>query len=70
MAVTNGGGWAGKMLRVDLTTRTITTQDTFPTYEQYWGGAGIRHAGSFGTKSRRAPIRTRPTTSSSSTPAS
>jgi aldehyde:ferredoxin oxidoreductase len=28
-------------LRVDLTSRTITVQDTFPQFEQYWGGAGF-----------------------------
>ncbi len=41
MAKYEGGGWTGKILRVDLTTRTATAEDTFPKYEKYWGGAGL-----------------------------
>ena len=33
-------GWTGKMLRVNLTTRSIVTEDTMK-YKDFIGGAGI-----------------------------
>jgi aldehyde:ferredoxin oxidoreductase len=35
------GGWAGKVLRVDLSTGKITTEDTIEKYRDYLGGTGI-----------------------------
>ncbi|MCE5335954.1 MAG: aldehyde ferredoxin oxidoreductase [Desulfobacteraceae bacterium] len=35
------GGWAGKVLRVDLSTGRITTEDTVEKYRDYVGGTGI-----------------------------
>ena len=35
------GGWAGKVLRVDLSTGRITTEDTVEKYKDYIGGTGI-----------------------------
>ena len=42
MSVKNGiNGWAGSILRVNLTTGAITTEDTLPKYKPYIGGMGI-----------------------------
>jgi len=38
MAIT--GGFTGKVLRVDLTARTATTEATFPRFNLFWGGHG------------------------------
>ncbi len=35
------GGWAGKVLRIDLSTRRISTEDTIEKYKDYLGGTGI-----------------------------
>lgn len=35
------GGWTGKTLRVDLTTRTSTVEDTLTKYKDFWGGTGM-----------------------------
>ncbi len=35
------GGWAGKVLRVDLSTRRISTDDTIEKYKDFLGGTGI-----------------------------
>ena len=35
------GGWAGKVLRVDLSTGRISTEDTIERYKDYLGGTGI-----------------------------
>jgi len=35
------GGWAGKVLRVDLSTRRSWTEDTLEKYKDYVGGTGI-----------------------------
>jgi aldehyde:ferredoxin oxidoreductase len=35
------GGWAGKVLRVDLSTGRISTEDTVEKYKDYLGGTGI-----------------------------
>jgi aldehyde:ferredoxin oxidoreductase len=35
------GGWAGKVLRVDLSTGRISTEDTIEKYKDYLGGTGI-----------------------------
>ncbi|MCE5282284.1 MAG: aldehyde ferredoxin oxidoreductase [Deltaproteobacteria bacterium] len=35
------GGWAGKVLRVDLSTGRIWTEDTIEQYREYLGGTGI-----------------------------
>lgn len=35
------GGWAGKVLRVDLSTGRITMEDTVEKYKNYVGGTGI-----------------------------
>lgn len=35
------GGWAGKVLRVDLSTGRITTEDTVEKYKDYIGGTGL-----------------------------
>ena len=35
------GGWAGKVLRVDLSTGGIRTEDTIERYKDYLGGTGI-----------------------------
>lgn len=35
------GGWAGKVLRVDLSSRRITTEDTVEKYKDYIGGTGL-----------------------------
>lgn len=35
------GGWTGKVLRVDLTTRTTSVENTLEKYADFWGGAGI-----------------------------
>ena len=40
MTETVSYGWAGKILRVDLTTRSITTEPTEP-YKHYIGGMGL-----------------------------
>ncbi len=37
----NHGGWAGKVLRIDLSTRRISTEDTIEKYKDYLGGTGI-----------------------------
>jgi len=37
----SNGGWAGKVLRVDLSTGRIWTEDTIEKYKDYLGGAGI-----------------------------
>lgn len=42
MSVKNGiNGWAGSVLRVNLTTGAITTEDTLPKYKPYIGGMGL-----------------------------
>ena len=42
MSVKNGiNGWAGTILRVNLTTGSITKEDTLPKYRPYIGGMGI-----------------------------
>ena len=42
MSVKNGiNGWAGTVLRVNLTTGAITTEDTLPKYKPFIGGMGI-----------------------------
>lgn len=35
------GGWAGRVLRVDLSTGKISTEDTIEKYKDYLGGTGI-----------------------------
>ena len=35
------GGWAGKVLRIDLSTGGISTEDTIEKYKDYLGGTGI-----------------------------
>ena len=35
------GGWAGKVLRVDLSTGRISTEDTIEKYKDFLGGTGI-----------------------------
>jgi aldehyde:ferredoxin oxidoreductase len=35
------GGWAGKVLRIDLSTGRISTEDTIEKYKDYLGGTGI-----------------------------
>ncbi len=35
------GGWAGKVLRVDLSSRKITTEDTLEKFRNFLGGTGI-----------------------------
>jgi aldehyde:ferredoxin oxidoreductase len=35
------GGWTGKTLRVNLTTRTVTAEDTLAKYGKFWGGTGM-----------------------------
>jgi aldehyde:ferredoxin oxidoreductase len=37
------GGWTGKVLRVDLTTRTSSVEDTLADYGNYWGGSGMAY---------------------------
>lgn len=42
MSVKNGiNGWAGNVLRVNLTTGAVTTEDTLPKYKDYIGGMGL-----------------------------
>ena len=42
MSVLNGiNGWAGSVLRINLTTGSITTEDTLPKYKDYIGGMGL-----------------------------
>ena len=42
MSAKNGvNGWAGTILRVNLTTGTFTFEDTLPKYKDYIGGLGI-----------------------------
>ena len=42
MSVKNGiNGWAGSVLRINLTTGSITTEDTLPKYKPYIGGMGL-----------------------------
>lgn len=42
MSVKNGiNGWAGSVLRINLTTGAITTEDTLPKYKPYIGGMGL-----------------------------
>ena len=41
MKAGNYGGWAGKILRVDLSTGRIWTEDTIERYKDYLGGTGI-----------------------------
>lgn len=42
MSVKNGiNGWAGTILRINLTTGAITTEDTLPKYKPYIGGMGL-----------------------------
>ncbi len=38
------GGWAGKVLRVDLSTGRISTEDTIQKYTDYLGGTGIGYS--------------------------
>src|SRR3972149_1938869 len=35
------GGWTGKVLRVDLTTGKITSEDTIKKYKDFVGGQGL-----------------------------
>ena len=57
MSVKNGiNGWAGSILRINLTTGTITTEDTLPKYKPYIGGMASATRSS-GTRSRLMPIR-------------
>lgn len=35
------GGWTGKTLRVNLTTRTSTVENTLDKYGEFWGGAAM-----------------------------
>ena len=35
------GGWTGKILRVDLTTKKVTSVPTLPKYQDYMGGSGL-----------------------------
>lgn len=35
------GGWTGKTLRVNLTTRESTVEDTLVKYKDFWGGTGM-----------------------------
>ncbi len=35
------GGWTGKTLRVNLTTRTSTVEATLDKYKDFWGGTGM-----------------------------
>ena len=37
------GGWTGKTLRVNLTTRTSTVEDTLVKYKDFWGGTGMAY---------------------------
>jgi aldehyde:ferredoxin oxidoreductase len=37
------GGFTGKTLRVDLTTRTVTVEDTLTKYGKFWGGTGMAY---------------------------
>lgn len=42
MSVKNGiNGWAGSIARVNLTTGTVTIEDTLPKYKPYIGGMGL-----------------------------
>lgn len=42
MSVKNGiYGWAGSILRINLTTGAVSTEDTLPKYKPYMGGMGI-----------------------------
>ena len=41
MATATYGGWTGKTLRVNLSTRKIATEDTIARYKDYLGGTGI-----------------------------
>lgn len=42
MSVKNGiNGWAGSIARVNLTTGTVTKEDTLPKYKPYIGGMGL-----------------------------
>ena len=42
MSAKNGiNGWAGSVLRINLTTGSITTEDTLPKYKPYIGGMGL-----------------------------
>jgi aldehyde:ferredoxin oxidoreductase len=40
-AMAKQGGWAGKVLRVDLSIGKISTEDTLEKYRDYLGGTGI-----------------------------
>jgi aldehyde:ferredoxin oxidoreductase len=37
------GGWTGKTLRVDLTARTSTVENTLEKYKDFWGGTGMAY---------------------------
>jgi len=39
--MTKIGGWTGKVLRIDLSTGRISTEDTIEKYKDYLGGTGI-----------------------------
>jgi aldehyde:ferredoxin oxidoreductase len=41
MATATYGGWTGKTLRVNLSTKKITTEDTIKKYKDYLGGTGL-----------------------------
>ena len=58
------GGWAGKVLRVDLSSGRITTEDTVEKYKDYSGGTGLDIRSS-GMKFRRAQRLSTPTIKSS-----
>ena len=55
------GGWTGKTLRVNLSTRRITTEDTIARYKDYLGGDGVGYKVLWD----EVPARTKPTRSSS-----
>jgi len=37
------GGWTGKTLRVNLTDRTSSVEDTLDKYKDFWGGTGMAY---------------------------
>ena len=37
------GGWTGKTLRVNLTDRTSSVEDTLDKYKEFWGGTGMAY---------------------------
>lgn len=49
-------GWTGKILRVNLTDKTVSVSPTDP-YKEYLGGMGIANKIMYDEVARRAPIR-------------